>query len=70
MARRAFGAQCSIRLTGGSAKPQMLAFCPSVLPVKISIAQGGLNPLRKLLRGELRLGSHPVLQADRDFAAL
>jgi hypothetical protein len=34
-----FGAQRSARRAGGSAKPQFLAFCPSDLPVKISLRQ-------------------------------
>jgi hypothetical protein len=39
MVRRAFGAQRTIRVAGGSAKPPILScstFCPSALPVKKS----------------------------------
>jgi hypothetical protein len=42
---------------GGSANPKFSAFCPSVLPVKISIVRGGLDPPRKLLRFGLQFGS-------------
>ena len=45
------------RAAGGSATPKILAFCPSELPVKISISRRDRRPLQKLLRFGLQFGS-------------
>jgi hypothetical protein len=46
-------------------EPPTLAFCPSDLPVKISIARGVPKPPRKLLRFRLRFGSQKMCGIDR-----
>ena len=42
MARRAIWRATQHKTSGGSANPKFSAFCPSVLPVKISLVRGGL----------------------------
>jgi hypothetical protein len=57
MARRAIRRATHHQAAGGSATTKKLAFCPSDLPVKISIARGGPVTARKLLRLGLQFGS-------------
>jgi hypothetical protein len=52
-----FGAQRGTKPPAAARPTKFLFFCPSDLPVKISIADRGRGPPQKLLRFGLRIGS-------------